>query len=242
MIDDNGESIIVAPPDVDLERVWDRISGDVWASEPGWQERSAGWALRSPALARALVTTPSLVLSWVLASALVIVIGVLTSHSGEPWVALLAPALAAIGVAYAYGPGIDDAYELSRTMAVPDWLILLVRILAVFALNAVLGLAASLAVPVASRVTWTWLVPMAAVCAVTLAGALFSRSALLGCLVGLGLWTAIVSAVWMRTGETTPAVTSASLLTAYALVTVAAGLLVVAEMGWERKGALPWRV
>lgn len=234
-----------APPDVDLERAWDRIAGEVWASEPGWLERTAARALRSAALARTLVTTPSLILSWLLASALVIAIGVLTSRAGDPWVALLAPALAGIGVAYAYGPGIDDAWELSATMATPAWLILLVRVLAVFAINAVLGLAASLAVPVAvpaaSRVAWTWLIPMAAVSAVTLAAALLSRSALAGCLVGTGLWTAVVSAVWMRAGETAPAVTGATFLIAYAFVAVAATCFIVVEMGWERKGTLTWR-
>ena len=59
--------------------------------------------------------------------------------------ALLAPAVAAAGIAYAYGPGIDPAWELSWSMAVSDRMVLLVRAVAVFGLNAVLGLAASAA-------------------------------------------------------------------------------------------------
>ncbi len=49
--------------------------------------------------------------------------------------ALLAPGVAASGIAYAYGPGIDPAWELSQSMAVGDRMVLLVRVLAVFALN-----------------------------------------------------------------------------------------------------------
>ena len=53
--------------------------------------------------------------------------------------------MAAVGIAYAYGPGIDPAWELSGSMAVSDRMVLLVRALAVFAVDAVLGLAASAA-------------------------------------------------------------------------------------------------
>ena len=90
--------------------------------------------------------------------------------------ALLAPAVAAAGIAYAYGPGIDPAWELSRSMAVSDRMVLLVRALAVFASNAAFGLAASAAsvlrqVGAAAAVTFGWLIPMTAVCALALAAA-----------------------------------------------------------------------
>ena len=114
--------------DVDLGRVWTVVAGEVMATPVGRVERFAGWLLHSPGLARAIVATPSLVLSWLLASAVVLAVGVVVtavSGSGTPWVALLAPALAGAGVAYAYGPGIDPAFELSQTMAVPDRLVLL---------------------------------------------------------------------------------------------------------------------
>ena len=59
-------------------------------------ERIAGWALRSPGLARALVTTSSLLPGWIIASAIVLAAGaVATLGTGTPWVALLAPAVAA---------------------------------------------------------------------------------------------------------------------------------------------------
>ena len=48
-------------------------------------------------------------------------------------------------------------------MAVSDRMVLLVRVLAVFALNAALGLTASAASGTAAAVTFGWLVPMTAV-------------------------------------------------------------------------------
>jgi hypothetical protein len=115
----------------------------VWRREPSRLERLAGRLLRSPGLARALVSTPSLLLPWVIASVVVLGLGALTTlGTGEPLVALLAPAVAGAGIAYAYGPGIDPAWELSLSMAVSDRMVLLARALGVFAVYALLGLAA----------------------------------------------------------------------------------------------------
>ena len=91
-------------------------------------------------------------------------------------VALFAPAVAAAGIAYAYGPGIDPAWELSQSMAVSHRMVLLVRVLVVFALDAALGLAASAASGAAAAVTFGWLVPMTAVSALALAAATVTRS------------------------------------------------------------------
>jgi len=167
-----------APPDVDLDRVWLGVAERVWRRRPGPVERAAGRLLRSPGLARALVTTPSLLLGWVIASAVILLAGVgMTLGTGAPWVALLAPVVAASGIAYAYGPGVDPAWELSQSMAVTDRMVLLVRALAVFGLNAAFGLAASAASGAAAAVTFGWLVPMTAVCALALAAATVTRSA-----------------------------------------------------------------
>ncbi len=57
-----------APGDVDLDRVWLGVAAQVWRRRPGPAERAASRLLRSPGLARALVTTPSLLLGWVIAT------------------------------------------------------------------------------------------------------------------------------------------------------------------------------
>jgi hypothetical protein len=207
------------PGDVDLGRVWLGVAAQVWRRRPGPAERAAGRLLRSPGLARALVTTPSLLAGWLIATAVVLMAGVFaTLGTGTPYVPLLAPAVAAAGIAYAYGPGIDPAWELSRSMAVSDRMVLLVRALAVFALNAAMGLAASAASAAsgaAAAVTFGWLVPMTAVCALALAAATLARSANVGVTVGLGGWVIVVLAGQSASGRLTAVITDTALVLPY---------------------------
>ena len=210
------------PYDVDLDRVWLAVAAEVWRRRPGLAERLAGRALRSPGLARALVTTPSLLFGWVIASAVVLAAGMFaTLGTGMPFVALFAPAVAATGIAYAYGPGIDPAWELSQSMAVSDRMVLLVRVLAVFALNAALGLAASAASVTAAAVTFGWLVPMTAVSALALAAATVTRSANAGVAAGLAAWAITVLSVYSASGQATTAVASSVLVLPYLAVAAA---------------------
>jgi hypothetical protein len=210
------------PHDVDLHRVWLGVAAEIWRHRPGLVERLAGRALRSPGLARALVTTPSLLLGWVIASGVVLVAGMFAAlGTGTPFVALFAPAVAAAGIAYAYGPGIDPAWELSLSMAVSDRMVLLVRVLAVFALNAALGLAASAASGTAAAVTFGWLIPMTAVSALALAAATVTRSANAGVAAGLCAWAITVLSVQSASGQVTAAIASAELVLPYLAVAAA---------------------
>jgi hypothetical protein len=214
------------PPDVDLGRVWLAVAAQVWRREPGWAERAARRLLRSPGLARALVTTPSLLLGWLIATAVVLAAGaVATLGTGTPYVPLLAPAVAAAGIAYAYGPGIDPAWELSRSMAVSDRMVLLVRALAVFGLNAALGLAASAASGVTAAVTFGWLVPMTAACALALAAATLAKSANVGVAVGLAGWVITVLSGNAAAGRLTTAVTDSALVLPYLAFAVCCGAI-----------------
>jgi hypothetical protein len=215
------------PSDVDLGRVWLGVAAQVWRRQPGWLERLAGRLLRSPGLARALVTTPSLLVGWITATAVVLVAGILaTLGTGTPYVALVAPAVAAAGIAYAYGPGIDPAWELSCSMAVSDRMVLLVRALAVFGLNAALGLAASAASGAAAAVTFGWLVPMTAVCALALAAATLARSANVGVAAGLAGWAITVLSAQAANGRFTAAVTDSVLVVPYLAFAAGCGVIV----------------
>jgi len=206
------------PADVDLGRAWTGVAAQVWRRDPGWVERLAGRLLRSPGLARALVATPSLLLGWLIATVVVLAVGVVaTLGTGTAYVALFAPALAAAGIAYAYGPGIDPAWELSRSMAVGDRMVLLVRALAVFGLNAALGLAASAASGVAAALTFGWLVPMTAACAIALAAATLARSANVGVAAGVAGWVIMVLAGRATLGQYTAAITDSALVLPYLL-------------------------
>jgi hypothetical protein len=217
-----------APPDVDLDRVWIAVAAQVWRRRPGWLERTAGWLLRSPGLARALVTTPSLLLPWLIATAVVLAAGAAaTRGTGQPMVALVAPAVAAVGIAYAYGPGIDPAWELSRSMAVSDRMVLLVRALAVFAVNAALGLAASAASGTAAAVTFGWLLPMTAMCALALAAATAVRSPNAGVAAGLAGWAITLLSGQTATGQLTSVVSRSALVPAYLAIAAICGAVVV---------------
>jgi hypothetical protein len=216
------------PPDVDLDRVWTGVAAQVWLRRPGWIERLAARLLRSPGLARALVVTPSLLIGWVIATAVVLLAGMAaTLGTHTPYVALFDPAVAAAGIAYAYGPGIDPAWELSQSMAVSDRMVLLARALAVFGLNAVLGLLASAASGAAVAVTFGWLVPMTAVCALALAAATLARSANVGVAAGISGWVITVLAGKAIAGQVTAAVASPSLVLPYLLFTACCGALVL---------------
>ena len=163
-----------------------------------------------------MLTTPSLLLPWLIASVVLLGAGAaVTLGTGAPLVALLAPAVAAAGIAYAYGPGVDPAWELSHSMAVSDRMVLLVRALAVFAVDASLGIAASAASGTAAAITFGWLVPMTAVSALALAAATLARSANVGVAAGLAGWIITVLSGQAASGQYTAAVTGSALVLPY---------------------------
>jgi hypothetical protein len=221
--------------DIDLDRIWSGVAAEVWATPAGRFERGAAALLGSPGLARALVTTPSLVLAWVLATAAVFAVGVVATYTSDtPWVALVAPVLAGAGIAYAYGPGADPAFELGRSMAISDRTVLLTRAVAVFGVNALLGVAASLVASEAGALTWGWLAPMAAVSALALAGSTISGSANVGVGTALGAWAIVVLGSAVETRDLASAANPGALAPAYLVVAVLAGA--VALWASERSG------
>jgi hypothetical protein len=216
------------PGGVDLGRVWTGVAAEVWRRHPGWIERTAARLLRSPGLARALVTTPSLLLPWLISTVVVFGVGALVSLGpGQPLVWLLAPAVAAVGIAFAYGPAIDPAWELSSSCAVPDRMVLLIRVIAVFGLNAVLGLLASVASGAAAALTFGWLLPMTGVSALALAAAVAARSAGVGAGAGVGAWVITVLATETASGQLTASVTNAHAYLPYLAVAACCAAVVI---------------
>jgi hypothetical protein len=183
----------VAMLDVDLDHAWHGVAGEVWGRPLSPVERGARWALRSAPMARVLVVSPLLIVAWIVASAIVFALGVLVTQATEqPVIPLLAPALAAVGVAYAYGAGADVAYEITRTMPVSSRMILLARIAVVFAISTALGAVASLVTPALGDVTALWLLPMVAISMLALAVATLTGSPVVGGVVALAVWTGMV--------------------------------------------------
>jgi hypothetical protein len=217
-----------APPDVDLDKVWRAVAAEVWRRQPSWLERRAARWLGSPALARALLTTPSLLVGWLISTAVVLAVGAAaTVGTGLPLVALMAPAVAGAGIAYTYGPGTDPAWELSCSMAVNEQMVLLVRALAVFAVNAALGLAASAASGLAVSVTFGWLVPMTAVSALALAAATVARSANVGVAAGMAGWAITVLASQASSGQWSAAIADWALVAPYLIFAAGCSAVVI---------------
>jgi hypothetical protein len=112
-------------------------------------------------------------------------------------------------------------------MAVSDRMVLLVRALAVFGLEAVLGLAASAASGAAAAVTFGWLVPMTAMCALALAAATVTRSANVGVAAGMSGWVITVLAGRAASGRLTAAITDSSLVLPYLAFAAICGAIVL---------------
>lgn len=226
---------------VDLQKVWRAVATEVWSRPVSLAERLLGCLVRSPGLARALLTTPSLLPSWLLATALVLAVGVLFTYTtGQPWVALLAPALAGAGIAYAYGPGIDPAFELAQSMPVSHRAVLLARAFTVFALNALLGLAASLFAGELSLLTVSWLIPMSAVSALALTISILSHSANTGVFAAFSGWALIVLGGRVATAQWAAAVTDATLMPIYLLVAALMTVVILRLTDKPDKRKIEW--
>jgi hypothetical protein len=216
-----------APGGVDLNRVWTGVATEVWRRHPGRLERAAARLLRSPGLARTLVITPSLMLPWLISTVVVFGVGALINTGpGQPAVWLVAPAVAAVGIAFAYGPAIDPAWELSSSCAVSDRMVLLTRSVVVFALNAGLGLLASAASGAVAALTFGWLIPMTAVCALALAVAVATRSASVGATAGVAAWVIAVLAGQTASGQFTASVTNVNAYLPYLAVAACCAAIV----------------
>jgi hypothetical protein len=217
-----------APPDVDLDKVWRGVAAEVWRRQPSRLELRTARVLRSPGLARALLTTPSLLVGWLISTTVVLGVGVAaTVGSGLPLVALVAPVLAGAGIAYAYGPGMDPAWELSCSMAVSDRMVLLVRAVAVFAVNAGLGLLACAASGLAAPITFGWLVPMTAVAGLALATATVTRSANAGVAAGMAGWAITVLAAESSSQQWGTAVTDSAFVLPYLIFAACCAAVVI---------------
>jgi hypothetical protein len=213
---------------VDLSRVWTAVAAEVWRRPAGRAERAATWLLRSPGLARALVTTPSLLLPWLISTVVVFGVGALVRLGpGQPAVWLIAPGITAVGIAFAYGPGIDPAWELSSSCAISNRIVLLTRAVTVFALNAVLGLIASAASGAVAALTFGWLLPMTAVSALALAVAVAARSAIVGAGAGVAAWVITVLASETASGRLTVSVTSTNAYLPYLAIAVGCAAIAI---------------
>jgi hypothetical protein len=138
---------------------------------------------------------------WV-ASTLVMALGTLVtlatygphSPSGSLPLVLISPIVAAIGVAFIYGPAVDPALEIELATPASTRLILLARLVLIFGFNLALGLMGSVVLAgLRSEVSlWplvmAWLAPMAFLSALAFMLTILLADPGIGVLVSLGLW------------------------------------------------------
>ncbi len=124
---------------------------------------------------RLLVATPSLRRSWFIAIGLALCFGLAAANPDRPdssllWFLGLAPLIPVIGVALAYGPGVDPAYEITLATPISGVRLVLLRTTAVLVTSiGIAGAVTLLMVPRHSLMVGAWLLPALALSIVCLA-------------------------------------------------------------------------
>ena len=178
-----------------LDTVWAQVVDATDAPRVSLLERLLVRVGVAPDTARLLAVTPSLRLSWITGTALVLVLALVAAHSGDDGVALflaLAPVLPVAGVAVAFGPRSDPLHEVAVAAPYSSYRLLLVRSAAVVAATLLLALPAAALLPSTPWVAAAWLLPALALTCTSLALAtrvepVVSSAALAGTWLSLSL-------------------------------------------------------
>lgn len=186
-----------------LDHGWEKVVSVLDAPRVGWIE---GALLRLGVrdhVARLLAATPSLRFSWFLAEAFALgsaayaAAATSGTRGAGAWlfVFLVLAALApTAGVAVAFGPGIDPAYEIGVAAPLRGDRLLFIRATAVLAASLSIGSLAALALPGFDRTVALWLLPAFCLTAATLTLATWMPPVKAACTVALG-WLGIVAVV-----------------------------------------------
>jgi hypothetical protein len=194
-----GECRARVPGDASrLRGVWNEVLEVVDAPRPTPVEVALTRLGVREEVARLLVATPSLRGSWLTAVALVLGFAVLAARidadtrRGAIMFLTLAPILPPIGVAVAYGPLVDPAYELTVAAPIGKLRLLLLRALAVLTSSVAMAALAAAFLPAADWEAVAWLLPACALTALTLAIASHAAPTLATALVTIG-WLILVA-------------------------------------------------
>jgi hypothetical protein len=113
--------------------------------------------------------------------------------------ALIAPLVAALGVSFLYGPGVDLVVEIEEATPVSQRKILLARLTLIFGFNLVVGLVGSLVLTVAGimglipmlnffSLVGIWLAPMTALSALAFLLTVITGDPLAGMAMSMTIW------------------------------------------------------
>jgi hypothetical protein len=209
-----------------LEMVWARIQEQAQAPQPTRVERLLIRLGVSEPDALLVAVAPSLRASWLFGLVVTLgFVGLAAAYGGTRGLAFflaVAPLVPVAGVAFAYGPDVDPAYEVAAGAPYSAARLLLLRTAAVLGTCLPVALAAGLLLPSHSWAAISWLFPALAFTAVLLAAATWIRPAL----AGAGLAVVWVCAVGSAARNQDPAaVLTPGLLLVYAALGVAAVLV-----------------
>ena len=215
-----------------IDHVWGSIVDTIDTPHRSAVERLL-LALRVPEhLARLLVATPSLRLSWLVAEALALGFAVIaangTSGQDEELVLFLFLAVAALlpvaGVAVAFGPGIDPTYEVAAAAPMPADRLLLIRAAAVLASSVSITALAALALPDLDAIAAAWLLPALGLTAATLALGTWVRPLVAAASVAL-TWVLFAAAAAVSTQDRLAAFRPAGQVACLAVIAASAAVL-----------------
>jgi len=187
-----------------LTRTWDAIEDAIDTPPQTLVERVLVRAGVGESTARLLAVTPALRLSWLVAITAVMAIAVISAHARGPQgvmaFLIVAPLLPLAGVAAAYGPLVDPAYELSLAAPLGSFRLLVLRAVAVVASTTLLAAVAALALPGLDWTVAAWLLPSLGLTLAALGLATSLGPVTSGALVSF-TWILIVLGAWQASGD-----------------------------------------
>lgn len=221
-----------------LDRSWSSIAEIVEPGRPGVVERALVRVGVPSHVARIVVVSPALRVSFVLAVVLVMAFAVLGSLMnpilGTYRVFLVvAPLVPVVGVAVAYGRLVDPVHDLAMASPIDSFRLLLLRTVTVLAVSIPVGLVAWPLVPAPSSLGFAaWLLPALALTLLTLALSSRFEVWLAGSIVGGG-W---VAAMLIALAGEYEAFDGAAQIGYAALAVSAAAVVAVRRERYDREG------
>ncbi len=160
-----------------------------------WWERGLGRLGVSESTTRLLAASARLQGSWVAAGLVAVAfsLSAAVTSSNRIWLAaflVLAPVVPLLGVAMAFGPRVDPAYEIAVASPMAVGRLVLVRSVAVIAVSVPIMAVLSFLLPGANTLAFAWLLPALGLAAVSLA---------LGSWVPVTRAAVVLAAVWGAT-------------------------------------------
>ncbi|MGZ8615415.1 MAG: zf-HC2 domain-containing protein [Actinomycetota bacterium] len=226
------DGVATSMPADAIDRAWGDIVDAIDTPHRTILERLL-FALRVPEhLARLLVATPSLRMSWLVAEALALGFAVIAANGvtgrDEELVLFLFLVVAALlpvaGVAVAFGPGVDPTYEIGVAAPMRADRLLLIRAAAVLATSTSITALAALALPGLDAIAAAWLLPALGLTVATLALGTWVRPLVAAASVAL-TWVLLAAAAAVSTQDRLAAFRPAGQVACLAVVAASAAVL-----------------